>query len=63
MGSLAKQRLIAYNIETDQTEILLSNIGRVRDVAQLPSGDLLLLIDAGSPKASDEGRILKLMSK
>ena len=60
MGSLAKQRLIGYNMNTGQTDILLSGIGRVRDIAQLPSGDLLVLIDAGSPNASSEGRILKL---
>ncbi len=60
MGSLAKQRLVGYKESTDQTSILASNLGRIRDIAQLPSGDLLILIDLGSPSPSDEGRVLKL---
>ncbi len=60
LGSLAQQRLIAYDVESDQTSLLLENIGRVRDVVQLPSGSLLILIDAGSPNSSDSGRIVKL---
>ena len=44
----------------DQTEIVLRNIGRVRDIAQLPSGKLLIAVDKGSPKSSDRGRIIEL---
>ena len=60
IGSLGKQRLIAYDPVSDETAILLEDIGRVRDVAQLPSGALLLLIDAGSPRSSDSGRVVRL---
>ena len=60
MGSLPKERLIAYDLDTGQTSVLLNNVGRVRDVALLPSGSLLLLIDAGSPGRRDSGRIVKL---
>lgn len=63
MGSLAQQRLIAYNDDTDETMILLDGIGRVRDVAQLPSGNVLLLLDARSPSFFDRGRIVKLSPK
>ncbi|MEM7286780.1 MAG: PQQ-dependent sugar dehydrogenase [Actinomycetota bacterium] len=45
-GALAQQRLIAYLPEEDRTVVLLDGIGRVRDVAQLPDGDLLILRDA-----------------
>ena len=60
LGSLAQQRLLAYDVETNYTAILLENMGRVRDVVQLPSDSLLLLIDAGSPGASDPGRVVKV---
>lgn len=60
LGSLAQRRLLAYDADSDQTSILLDDVGRVRDVVQLPSGSLLILIDAGSPRASDSGRIVKL---
>jgi len=60
MGALYPRHLLRYDLSSDKTEIVLSNIGRVRDVAQLPSGDLLILIDAKSPNNSDEGRIIKL---
>ncbi|MFT4605568.1 MAG: glucose/arabinose dehydrogenase [Rhodothermales bacterium] len=59
LGSLAQRRLIGYSPSSDDTVILLEDIGRVRDVALTPSGALLLLIDAGSP-TSDTGRIVKL---
>lgn len=63
MGSLYAQNLLRYNLESDETEIVLVNAGRVRDIAQLPSGNLLILIDAGSPNTSDTGRIIKLVPK
>ena len=59
-GSLAQQRLIAYSAESGETTILLDQVGRVRDVVELPSGALLILIDTGSPTPSDSGRIVKL---
>lgn len=60
MGALRPQHLLLYNPATDQTEILLSGIGRIRDVAQLPSGELLISVDAGSPLRSKTGRIIKV---
>ncbi len=63
LGSLAQQRLIAYSPESGRTSILLDRIGRVRDVAQLPSGGLLILLDYRSPKLEDSGRIVKITPK
>ena len=62
-GSLYLQHLIAYDPVSDQTSILLEGIGRVRDVVQLPSGSLLILIDSGSPTFLKSGRIVKLTPK
>ena len=60
MGSLAQRNLIGYNLDTGVTKILIPNTGRLRDIAQLPSGDLLILIDDASPRPSDRGRIVKI---
>jgi aldose sugar dehydrogenase len=60
LGSLRQQHLLRYDPATDETEIVLRNIGRVRDIAQLPSGKLLIAVDAKSPKPSDRGRIIEL---
>ena len=49
-----------YDPATDATEIVWRNVGRVRDIAQLPSGKLLIAVDAGTPKSSDRGRIVEL---
>jgi aldose sugar dehydrogenase len=63
LGALNPQHLLRYDPATDQTEIVLRNVGRVRDIAQLPSGKLLIAVDAGSPKPSDRGRIIELSSR
>lgn len=60
LGALNPQNLLRYDPVTDETEIVLRNVGRVRDIAQLPSGKLLIAVDAGSPKPSDRGRIIEL---
>jgi glucose/arabinose dehydrogenase len=60
LGALNPQHLLRYDPATDETEIVLRNVGRVRDIAQLPSGKLLIAVDAGSPKQSDRGRIIEL---
>ena len=60
LGALRPQHLLRYDPATDETEIVLRNVGRVRDIAQLPSGTLLIAVDAGSPKPSDRGRIIEL---
>jgi aldose sugar dehydrogenase len=60
LGALNPQHLLRYDPATGETEIVLRNVGRVRDIARLPSGKLLIAVDAGSPKASDRGRIIEL---
>jgi glucose/arabinose dehydrogenase len=60
LGALNPQHLLRYDLATDETEIVLRNVGRVRDIAQLPSGKLLIAVDKGSPKPSDRGRIIEL---
>jgi glucose/arabinose dehydrogenase len=60
LGALNPQHLVRYDPATDRTEIVLRSVGRVRDIAQLPSGKLLIAVDAGSPKPSDRGRIIEL---
>ena len=60
MGSLAQRRLIGFDRQSGKTTILLDGIGRVRDVAELPTGELLILIDAATPDPSDPGRVVKL---
>jgi len=60
IGALAYQHLVRYDPETDLTEIVLPKAGRVRDVAQLPGGDLVILIEQSSPGLQDTGRLVKL---
>ncbi|GAB5536921.1 MAG: PQQ-dependent sugar dehydrogenase [Rubricoccaceae bacterium] len=58
-GALAQRRLIAYDPATDRTAILLDDAGRIRDVAQLPSGALLILRDATELEAPN-GQVVKI---
>lgn len=60
MGALNPQHLLRYDPAGDETEIVLARVGRVRDVAELPSGKLLISVDAGSPNPTDEGRIIRV---
>ena len=60
LGALNPQHLLRYDPATDETEIVLARVGRVRDIARLPSGKLLISVDAGSPNPSDSGRIIQL---
>lgn len=60
IGGLSYQCLVRYHPGTDETEIVWPEAGRVRDVAQLPSGDLVVLIDEGTPNWWRKGRIVKL---
>ncbi len=60
LGALNPRHLLRYDPASDETETVLANIGRIRDVAQLPSGKLLIAVDAGSPNPSDSGRIIQL---
>ena len=63
IGALTYQHLVSYNPDTDETAIILPEIGRVRDVAQLPSGNLVILIDQKSPTIWSKGRMVKLTLK
>lgn len=63
MGALAYQHLIRYNPKTYETEIVLPNVGRVRDIGQLPGGDLIILLDKSSPSIWSKGRLVKLSPK
>ena len=58
-GSLVRRQLLAYEPDTDQTLILIENAGRVRDVAQLPSGKLIILIDS-TRIAKRDGQVIVL---
>ena len=60
IGGLAYQNLVRYDPATDLTEVVLPKVGRVRDVAQLPSGNLVALIEQSSPGLQDKGRLVKL---
>ena len=61
-GSLAQRRLIAYDPSTDRTAILLDDVGRIRDVTQLPSGALLILLDA-TDLETPNGQIVKVLPR
>ncbi|MCA9572363.1 MAG: PQQ-dependent sugar dehydrogenase, partial [Myxococcales bacterium] len=63
MGSLHQQGLLRHDLATDETEVVGVQVGRVRDVDQLPGGDLVVTIDAGSPSAADEGRVVRLSAR
>lgn len=59
-GALFSQDLLRYDPVSDETEVLMRGVGRVRDVVLLPNGELLVSIDAGSPGASDPGRVIRV---
>lgn len=58
-GSLARRQLIAYDPIRETTSILLDRVGRVRDVAQLPGGGMVILLDATDGKAAN-GVVVRL---
>ena len=60
VGALYRHDLLRYDPLTDETEVVLAGVGRVRDIARLPGGDFLIAVDAGSPSASLTGRIIRL---
>jgi glucose/arabinose dehydrogenase len=58
LGSLAYRRLMKYNRDTDETYGL--NIeGRVRTIKQLPSGDMIALIERSDLRKSN-GKIIRI---
>ncbi|MEX0287589.1 MAG: PQQ-dependent sugar dehydrogenase [Flavobacteriaceae bacterium] len=60
MGALTYQQIIRYNPDTDEMETVLPKVGRVRDIAQLPNGNLVILIEQSSPRFWSKGRLVKL---
>ncbi|MEJ2004087.1 MAG: PQQ-dependent sugar dehydrogenase, partial [Cyclobacteriaceae bacterium] len=60
MGGLLYQQIIRYDPGTDLTEAAMERPGRVRDIKQLPGGDLVILVEHHSPAAGYPGRIIKL---
>jgi glucose/arabinose dehydrogenase len=62
-GSLAQQRLIAYDVASGLTSVILDDVGRVRDVTQLPRGDLVVLVDTESSIRTNAGRVVRLTLK
>lgn len=60
IGGLAYQQLVRYDLENDVTEIAIDKAGRVHDIAILPSGNLVMLVDEHSPNRGSSGRIVKL---
>ena len=59
-GSLFQHHLLRHDPVTDETRIVMKNVGRIRDIARLPSGKLLIAVDAKSPRPSNRGRIIEL---
>ena len=59
-GALRQQHLLRYDPSTDVTQIVFAKVGRVRDIARMPSGKLLIAVDRGSPKSADQGRIIEI---
>ena len=63
MGALTYQHLVSYHPDTDETKVLIPKVGRIRDIAQLPSGDLVVLIEKSSPAWLDKGRVVRIKPK
>lgn len=63
-GALAQRRLIGYEPNSGLTSILLEQVGRVRDVAQLPSGNLLIVYDTTDPDPDKlNGSVVKVIRR
>lgn len=58
LGSLAYRRLMKYNRDTDET-FGLTIEGRVRTIKQLPSGDIIALIERNDIRTSN-GKIIRI---
>ena len=63
MGAMLPENLLLFNPDTKLTQIVMKDVGRVRDIEALPSGDLIILIDQNSPDTRVSGRIVKLSPK
>lgn len=58
-GALIPQALMSLDIETGQTAVILDDVGRVRDIDQLPSGDLIMVVES-PPNTPPNGEIIRL---
>jgi aldose sugar dehydrogenase len=66
LGALYSSDLLRYDPASDETEVLLRGVGRVRDVAVLPSGALLValggeLLSRPGAGGGGDGRILRVL--
>ena len=55
--------MIAYDIASDRTSIVLDSFGRIREVKQLPDGDLLLLVDSENSYSTYSGSLVRIAFK
>jgi len=62
-GALAQQRLIAYDLVSDRTSIVLDNFGRIREVKQLPGGDILVVVDSDGSFSEFAGSLVRISFK
>ena len=60
MGALSQDGIIRYNPTSGISRMAWTGVGRVRDIVELPSGDLLAVIDKNSPKSGLPGRLIRL---
>lgn len=60
MGSLSQECIIRYDTNNESSDKLWQGIGRVRDIAELPSGEILVLLDEDSPENGTPGRLVML---
>jgi aldose sugar dehydrogenase len=65
-GALYSSDLLRYEPATGETEVVLRNVGRVRDVVRLPSGALLISVGGGlgsrpGVEGGSDGRILRVL--
>ena len=58
-GGLVSQQLVAVDIDTGETAVLLEDVGRIRDVDQLPSGDILMTVESPN-NAPINGELIRL---
>jgi len=59
-GAMVQQRLIAFDTDTMMTSVIADNMGRIRDVTQLPDGDLLIAVDTESSIKTYAGKVVRL---
>ena len=58
-GGLVSQQLVAVDIDTGETAVLLEDVGRIRDVDQLGSGDILMTVESPN-NAPINGELIRL---